>query len=134
MTSEFFLLLWLEMCTILDRGFQWPLDFPISRKVLSKCNLKILLLQCQWPCKAQKETFHFTVVEGVDKTPLDILLDSYSLGLFDIFWIFVDQIVALKHFLAWFWGLSLLWKAEKLKSWKLFNFLIFFTNFGTAWP
>ena len=49
-----------------------------------------------------------TVVEGGDKTSVTILLDWFSLEPFGIFWIYNDQILALKILLAWFLDLSLL--------------------------
>ena len=53
-----------------------------------------------------------TVVGGGDKTLLAILFDCYRLRIFDIFLIFDHQMIAPKHFLALFFGLSLLLKIE----------------------
>ena len=44
------------------------------------------------------EICQYTVIGRGDKTPLAMLLDWYSLGLFDIFLMFNDQIISIKHF------------------------------------
>ena len=53
-----------------------------------------------------------TVVRGGDKTPKAILSDWCSLGLFDIFWMYHNRIIALKIFLACCLCFLMLWKAE----------------------
>ena len=60
-------------------------------------------------------------LEGVKK-PIRSLIrsDWYGFGLFDCFWMYDDQIIALEHILSMIYVFF-----DVLKSWKLLDFLVF---------
>ena len=84
----------------------------------------IFIFSCQWTlCTllVWMRIVQCTVVTGGDKTPLAKLFDCYSLRLFDIFFIFDDQMVAPKFFFALFLSLSLLLKVENCSNFSFFG-------------